>query len=193
MTFHLKGGGKGASFGSYAQTDCLHCEWDAEFAGDVSIAGALKVGDKALADIIKSVVTPLLPSVLTIDAIYPVGSIYMSVTENANPETLFPGTYWERIAGKFLLASSEGLYAVGATGGEASVILTASQMPSHTHGGSIESGGEHSHSFSGNQSGGNSQTAEGKGASDSHYTFYNNMPPYLVVHMWKRIARPETT
>lgn len=215
VTFHLKGGGKGASFGSYAQTDCLHCEWGAEFAGDVSIAGALKVGDKALADIIKSVVTPLLPSVLTIDAIYPVGSIYMSVTENADPETLFPGTYWERIAGKFLLASSEGLYAVGATGGEASVILTASQMPSHTHGGSIESGGEHSHSFSGNQSGGSSQTAEGKGASDSHYTFYtstdgshshsliiseaggggshNNMPPYLVVHMWKRIAGPETT
>ena len=215
VTFHLKSGGKGASFGSYAQTDCLHCEWGAEFAGDVSIAGALKVGDKTLADIIKSVVTPLLPSVLTIDAIYPVGSIYMSVTENADPEALFPGTYWERIAGKFLLASSEGLYAVGTEGGEASVTLTASQMPSHTHGGSIGSGGEHSHSFSGNQSGGSSQTAEGKGASDSHYTFYtstdgghshslgiseaggggshNNMPPYLVVHMWKRIAGPETT
>ena len=77
---------------------------------------------------------------------------------------------------------------MGATGGEASVILTASQMPSHTHGGSIESGGEHSHSFSGNQSGnsGGSQTAGGGGS-------HNNMPPYLVVHMWKRIAGPETT
>lgn len=216
VTFHLKSGGKGAAFGKYAENDdYLDCQWMAKFAKSVEIADGLTVGGQALADIIKSVVTPLLPSVLTIDAIYPVGSIYMSVTENADPETLFPGTYWERIAGKFLLASSEGLYAVGATGGEASVILTASQMPSHTHGGSIESGGEHSHSFSGNQSGGSSQTAEGKGASDSHYTFYtstdgshshslsiseaggggshNNMPPYLVVHMWKRIAGPETT
>lgn len=209
VTFHLKNGGKGAAFGKYAENDdYLDCQWKAKFAQSVEIAEGLTVGGQALADIIKSVVTPLLPSVLTIDAIYPVGSIYMSVTENADPETLFPGTYWERIAGKFLLASSEGLYAVGATGGEASVILTASQMPSHTHGGSIESGGEHSHSFSGNQSGGSSQTAEGKGASDSHYTFYtstdgshshslsiseaggggshNNMPPYLVVNMWKR-------
>lgn len=209
VTFHLKNGGKGAAFGKYADNDdYLDCQWKAKFAQSVEIAEGLTVGGQALADIIKSVVTPLLPSVLTIDAIYPVGSIYMSVTENADPETLFPGTYWERIAGKFLLASSEGLYAVGATGGEASVILTASQMPSHTHGGSIESGGEHSHSFSGNQSGGSSQTAEGKGASDSHYTFYtstdgshshslsiseaggggshNNMPPYLVVNMWKR-------
>lgn len=209
VTFHLKNGGKDAAFGKYAENDdYLDCQWKAKFAQSVEIAEGLTVGGQALADIIKSVVTPLLPSVLTIDAIYPVGSIYMSVTENADPETLFPGTYWERIAGKFLLASSEGLYAVGATGGEASVILTASQMPSHTHGGSIESGGEHSHSFSGNQSGGSSQTAEGKGASDSHYTFYtstdgshshslsiseaggggshNNMPPYLVVNMWKR-------
>jgi hypothetical protein len=216
VTFHLKGGGKGAAFGKYAENDdYLDCQWKAKFAQSVEIAEGLTVGGQALADIIKSVVTPMLPSVLTIDAIYPVGSIYMSVTENANPEALFPGTHWERIAGKFLLASSAGLYAVGATGGEASVILTASQMPSHTHGGSIESGGEHSHSFSGNQSGGSSQTAEGKGASDSHYTFYtstdgshshslsiseaggggshNNMPPYLVVHMWKRIAGPETT
>lgn len=216
VTFHLKSGGKGAAFGKYAETeDLLDCQWNAKFAKSVEIAEGLTIGDKTLAEMIQAVVTPLLPSVLTIDAIYPVGSIYMSVTENADPEALFPRTYWERIAGKFLLASSEGLYAVGSTGGEASVILTDSQMPSHTHGGSIESGGEHSHSFSGNQSGGSSQTAEGKGASDSHYTFYtstdgshshslsisaaggggshNNMPPYLVVHMWKRIAGPEKT
>lgn len=216
VTFHLKAGGKGAAFGKYAEKDALACQWDAEFAGNVDIAGTLKVGDQTLADVIKGVVTPLLPSVLTVDAIYPVGSIYMSVTEDTDPELLFPGTYWERIAGRFLLGSSDGLYAVGQLGGEASVTLTASQMPSHTHGGSIGYDGQHSHRFPGRVTDGNSgPSAESFASSNDGRTLYtdedgnhthslsinetggggshNNMPPYLVVHMWKRIAGPETT
>ena len=137
------------------------------------------------------------------------GSIYTTLSDN-EPETLFPGTYWERLPGRFLLGASAGLYEAGSTGGEAQVTLEQSQMPSHTHTGTTLSDGLHSHSFSGNQSSGSGQTAEGKGASDSHYTFYtstdgahthgfttnaagggaahNNMPPYLVVNMWKRTS-----
>lgn len=210
VTFHLKNGGKGAAFGKYAETDELfECQWDASFAGNASFAGQMKIGGKTLVEVITAVVKPMIPKALDIDGVYPVGSIYMTLSD-AEPETLFPGTYWERLPGRFLLGASAGLYEAGSTGGEAQVTLEQSQMPSHTHTGTTLSDGQHSHSFSGNQSSGSGQTAEGKGASDSHYTFYtstdgehthgfttnaagggaahNNMPPYLVVNMWKRTS-----
>lgn len=70
---------------------------------------------------------------LTFDDIYPVGSIYMSVG-STSPATLFGGT-WVQIEDTFLLASGTN-YANGATGGEASHTLTASEsgLPAHTHG-----------------------------------------------------------
>ena len=86
-----------------------------------------------------------------LDAIYPVGSIYMSVN-STDPGTLFGGT-WKRISGKFLLAADE-TYEAGTTGGvisatssepsnnisggpsndiSGSTAITVEQMPSHTH------------------------------------------------------------
>lgn len=209
VTFHLKSGGKGAAFGKYAENDdYLDCQWMAKFAKSVEIADGLTVGGQTLADIIKSVVTPLLPSVLTIDAIYPVGSVYITASDE-EPETLFPGTYWERLPGRFLLGASTGLYENGATGGEAQVALTTSEMPAHSHSGETLGDGTHSHSFPGRSANGSSgPSAESFASSDDARTLYtnsdgyhthgfttnsagggaahNNMPPYLVVNMWKR-------
>ena len=67
---------------------------------------------------------------LSIDDVYPVGSIYMSVN-STSPATLFGGT-WKQIEDKFLLASGS-TYSAGSTGGSATVSLTQSQMPRHTH------------------------------------------------------------
>ena len=50
---------------------------------------------------------------LTIDDIYPIGSIYMSVN-STDPGTLFSGTSWTRIKDTFLLASGDN-YAVRIT------------------------------------------------------------------------------
>lgn len=73
------------------------------------------------------------------DAIYPVGSIYMSVNPT-DPATLFGGA-WERITGKFLLSATDNgnsgaSQAAGNTGGAATVTLTAAQsgVPAHSHG-----------------------------------------------------------
>ena len=74
-------------------------------------------------------VAPSLAS--TVDLVYPVGSIYMS-TADTHPETLFPGTKWYTVSGRFLLGSS-GDYAVGTRGGEATHVLTEAEMPSHSH------------------------------------------------------------
>lgn len=92
------------------------------------------------------------PSDGIIDLIYPVGSIYMSVN-SANPSTLFQGTTWEEVQGRFLLGHSS-TYKAGATGGEATHTLTTAEIPSHVHTGpshshsvTLSSGGSHSHTI----------------------------------------------
>ena len=134
-----------------------------------------------------------------IDVIYPVGSIYMSVN-STSPATLFGGT-WEKIEDTFLLASGTN-YATGTTGGEATHTLTTEEMPSHTH-----TQNAHSHTIgslarytisgkasaavgdgSGNvqnyKTGSTTATNQNTGGGQAH----NNMPPYLVVNVWKRTA-----
>ena len=117
---------------------------------------------------------------------YPVGAIYLSVTDT-DPATLFGGT-WERIGGRFLLGADD-TYTAGSTGGEAEHTLTIDEMPKHNH--EIDN-----LNASGNATpymtvqaqdnkgyGGNVQTMYA-GGSQPH----NNMPPYLTVFMWKRVS-----
>lgn len=132
---------------------------------------------------------------LIFDAIYPVGSIYMSVA-NINPAAVFGGT-WERITGRFLLAATDNgnsgaSQAAGNTGGEATHLLTAAEsgLPSHHHtvqyrnlfqSGSARAGVYQSGTADGIW---NTSNAGGTNASAAH----NNMPPYLSVYVWKRTA-----
>lgn len=91
-----------------------------------------------------------------LNMIYPVGSIYMSVS-STDPGTIFGGT-WERIKDRFLLAAGD-TYTAGNTGGAASTAYTPAgtvggtsliqeQIPAHSH--SFTPAGtvaNHSHSF----------------------------------------------
>lgn len=123
-----------------------------------------------------------------VDTIYPVGSIYMSVN-STSPETLFGGT-WVQLEDKFLLGAGT-TYTNGATGGSATHTLTVDEMPSHTH---IASGYRGSYAAGGNNRNTpvswNSSSRTGQYTSDSTGggQAHNNMPPYLVVYMWKRTA-----
>lgn len=123
---------------------------------------------------------------LTAQGAYPVGAIYLSVTD-ANPAALFGGT-WERIGGRFLLGA-DSTYAAGSTGGEAARTLTVDEMPRRNH--EIDS-----LNASGNATpfmtvqaqdkkgyGGNVQTMYAGGGKA-----HNNMPPYLAVYMWQRVS-----
>lgn len=119
---------------------------------------------------------------------YPVGSIYMSVN-NINPANFFGGT-WEQIKDRFLLACGS-TYSAGATGGEATHTLTISEMPAHTH--------KYEGYIDKNPLGGYDKVlVYGNPAETQYYNFmvnytggdqpHNNMPPYLAVYIWKRIA-----
>lgn len=127
--------------------------------------------------------------------IYPIGSIYISVSSTFNPATAFGGT-WERIEDTFLLAAGS-TYAGGSTGGSATVTLTVDEMPSHKHtfNNGYSSNGEYLYSMNDSHSGSNTGL--------SHYPYgganttlnntggglpHENMPPYLAVYVWKRTA-----
>lgn len=120
---------------------------DTTITGNLNVSEDIQIGNISVLDALGSV---------TVDAIYPVGSIYMSVN-STNPGTLFGGT-WEQLQDKFLLGAST-TYSVGSTGGEATHTLTSGEMPSHTHtftGESAKSGNQsanHSHTVTVNSNG----------------------------------------
>ena len=137
-----------------------------------------------------------------LDSIYPVGSIYMSVSDNS-PQTFLGGT-WERIEGRFLLAAGSG-YNAGSTGGEATHTLSTDEMPQHNHtlrvASSVQGTSTQYMAVVDNnpvirkqtQSIANFGTDEGsvsniRNVDAGKGTAHNNMPPYLAVYIWKRIA-----
>lgn len=129
-----------------------------------------------------------------LDLVYPVGSLYMSVN-STSPATLFGGT-WEQIKDTFLLSAGD-TYTSGDTGGEATHTLTINEMPSHNHQGITWYGDTtqpvtlNTGSYTGfalpyssgtNQDSKNAIHTNSTGGGLAH----NNMPPYLVVYVWKR-------
>ena len=137
------------------------------------------------------------------DLVYPIGSIYINVND-VNPSVVFGIGKWEKIKDKFLLSAGD-TYTNGKTGGSATVTLTETQVPNVSgqitmHGGEVstnilgvdgcfspeiinkkyKTGGEE---VNASQSIGKIIFDNG-GQGKSH----NNMPPYLVVSIWKRIS-----
>lgn len=172
---------------------------------------------------------------LSLNDVYPVGSIYMSVN-STDPAGLFEGTTWQQIAGGRCLIGADTNYKAGTMGGDATVTLALNQIPVHGHTATAGSNGAHKHNrgtmnitgaFDGNindpyHEGAFYNTGRGWNGSDgdkgggikgfdasrswvgetseagnhSHSITissagggqaHNNMQPYLVVYIWKRI------
>lgn len=129
---------------------------------------------------------------ITIDDVYPVGSIYMSV-DSTSPATLFGGT-WQKIEGRFLLASGttsgedptvDNTYTLGDTDGEATHTLTVNEMPSHHHAHNLSFSSGTGSSYAYTQSNNRKTTSLDTGNMGGGQA-HNNMPPYLVVNVWER-------
>ena len=146
-----------------------------------------------------------------LNLIYPIGSVYISV-QNVSPEDFLGGT-WEQIQGRFLLAASS-TYPAGSTGGEAVHTLTKAELPNYTlptaqlEGELWNIAGQNERFPNGSCSGIVSRRSKSEGVGyatstttaqdgfviDATHTHssggsgqaHNNMPPYLVVYMWKR-------
>lgn len=114
--------------------------------------------------------------------IYPVGAIYIS-TVSTSPASLFGGT-WTQLKDRFLLGAGD-TYSAGSTGGEAEHTLTIPEMPPHRHGYS-RSGRDSGTEWIGQSGVGEvvDRETDSSGGGQAH----NNMPPYLAVYMWQRVA-----
>ena len=136
---------------------------------------------------------------------HPKGTYYWR-DDSTSPAQLFGGT-WTQITDVFLLAASSitaanPKYVGGASGGEATHTLTVAEMPQHSHTLSVNNdisadlrityyaswgaGGLTGTPLAATSAGSGSFNiiANTVGGSAAH----NNMPPYIVGYLWKRIA-----
>ena len=134
---------------------------------------------------------PSWKTAMIVDLIYPIGSIFISINDTNPFEVMGVGT-WEKIEDTFLLAAGA-KYKNGSTGGEDTHTLSIDEMPKHSHKMKYDSIGWTAI----RQSSGTNGILENNNSSyDGQYSTeevgngnaHNNMPPYLVVNMWKRIA-----
>lgn len=152
-----------------------------------------------------------------LQAVYPVGSIYVNATSSSNPSSLLGFGTWEAFgAGRVMVglnASDAAFDTAEETGGSKDAIAVA-----HTHTGTTVSEGDHAHTltsyykidtghwhdnantFASNPSAyQGSNTFTGTNTTGAHtHTFTTessgssgtnaNLQPYIVVRMWKRVS-----
>lgn len=170
----------------------------------------LIIGDVDVVDLIDQITSA------SILAIYPVGSIYISGDQTFDPNVSFGGT-WEKIENRFLLGSgTRSVGAIGGEE-NVTLNINQIPSHNHGSRGSMNITGNFGYGninklgqywtdgcFSATSDittgyGGNhyniptinfdaSRNWTGTGASAGGGQSHNNMPPYQVVSMWKRIA-----
>ena len=81
-----------------------------------------------------------------LDKVYPVGSVFLSMGDDLNPNLAFGGTWVQLEEGQYIRTTSIGGYP-GGMGGSNEATLSVANLPSHTHSvsGSTSSSGNHSH------------------------------------------------
>lgn len=129
----------------------------------------------------------------TINSIYPIGSVYISLTET-NPGTYLKGT-WEQFGqGRTLIGVGSGNdgtntqeFRVNTTGGEYKHKLVIDEIPSHAH--KYYSPIVQEVSPGTNTSTYGNYNSDYKIDSDSvgGDGYHNNVQPYITVYFWKRV------
>lgn len=137
-----------------------------------------------------SSVTALFSTMPTLDNIYPVGSIYMSVN-STNPSIFFGGTWETWGSGRVPVGmdiSDTNFNVAEKTGGSKTHTLTNSELPSNQY-----SNAYWSNTFTASQGSGIGSVPYGAGPNTATRVSgggiaHNNLQPYITCYMWKRTA-----
>jgi len=136
----------------------------------------------------------------TLQAVYPVGSIYINAAVTTNPATLLGfGTWVAFGTGRMMIgydASDTDFDALQETGGAKTKTLSTSELPSHNHGYTGQHTGNngnglHHHSGSTKIAVGddtNERTSSNTVNSTGSGSAFSIMNPYIVAYMWRRTA-----
>lgn len=138
----------------------------------------------------------------TLENVYPIGSLYFNRSSNSDPSVLLGFGTWQALENMFLIGASQS-YPLGSTGGERSHVLTANEMPEHNHSLTqlkrqtgtgtrygLNPANERYYQDIAMQIPvtpgftGLSYTTDDAGYGYAH----NNIPPYIAVYIWQRIA-----
>jgi len=134
------------------------------------------------------------------DQVYPIGSIFTTVTAYANSAAVVAaigGTTWVAFAaGKMLIGLDSGdtdFDTVEQTGGAKTHTLTEAELPAHSHdyaGGEYTGANDYGTNMSVNNLG---STTDGRSTNFNSETVgsgsaHSIMNPYIAVYMWKRTA-----
>lgn len=134
-----------------------------------------------------------------VNKIYPIGSIYLSVSE-VDPAILFGGVWESFSAGRTLVGvdtSQTEFNTAQKTGGEKTHTLNSNEIPSHSHtifaNTDYRESGEtgywgldlcQGYAYGSEKDANNGTGTRASGGGEAH----NNLQPYITVYMWKRVS-----
>ena len=136
----------------------------------------------------------------TLQAVYPVGSIYINAAVATNPATLLGfGTWVAFGTGRTMVgidASQTEFDTLEETGGAKTHQLTEAELPSHQHDQGYGADQTPRHGITtglssvriDNDGNAFNSTTAARTSSVGSDTAHNNLQPYIVVYMWKRTA-----
>lgn len=116
----------------------------------------------------------------------PIGAIYMSYVD-ISPATFIEGSTWERITDRVLIGAGN-LYTVGSTGGSKDAVVVAHSHPVMINDNGLQpekvTVGSADSTVAGATLNSTRVFAQTVGVDGTD----KNLPPYLAVYIWKRIA-----
>ena len=201
-----------SSIGDSITSALVNSNNNATTKADNNTYGQVKIGDGL---IVQDGVISADFKTIFLNFAYPIGTIYES-TNNVSPSTFLGGT-WEEYGSDRVLVGKGTYHSVGSTGGNRSISLSASNLPNHSHNGSVKTILSHHHMFSStyamaaykdNQQGPIRATLEGNLlnyqelmgknsslvtadlsiSSTGSGTSFNIEQPYVTVYRWRRTA-----